>query len=73
MTKLLLGYLHSKMYLLLSHKINCLKKKIGLKNLAKKSLTNCSKKQRPFEKKKKPNKNSKLNVPTVTSAEERNL
>ena len=37
---------------LLSHKINCMKKKVGLKIFAKKSLTNCSKKQQPFAKKK---------------------
>ena len=48
-----------------------MKKKIGLKNFAKKRLTNCSKKkQQPFAKKKKPNEDLELNVPIVTSVEE---
>ena len=47
-----------------------MKKKIGLKNFAKKRLTNCSKKQQPFAKKKKPNEDFELNAPIVTSVEE---
>ena len=48
-----------------------MKKKIGLRNFAKKRLTNCSKKkQQPFAKKKKPNEDLELNVPIVTSVEE---
>ena len=48
-----------------------MKKKIGLKNFAKKRLTNCSKKkQKPFAKKRKPNEDLELNVPIVTSVEE---
>ena len=49
-----------------------MKKKIGLKNFAKKKLTNFSKKQKqqPFAKRKKPNEDLELNVPIVTSVEE---
>ena len=47
-----------------------MKKKIGLKNFAKKRLTNCSKKKQPFAKKKNSNEDLELNVPIVTSVEE---
>ena len=48
-----------------------MKKKIGLKNLARKRLTNCSKKQQQsFAKKKKPNENLELKVAIVAPVEE---